>query len=179
MFSSIYLHKNSRVEASEWIYKNVPNGTSILSEHWDDALPLPMTTDFSKQYNGAQLPVFDQDTQDKWKVMNDLLNKSDYYIVSSNRGWGSITTVPQKYPLMSKFYKDLFASSCHPERRNVKRSEGEGSVCFKKIKEFTSYPKLEIGNWKLEIDDHWADESFTVYDHPQVFVFKKETVTPR
>jgi hypothetical protein len=35
-FMSIYVHKNSRVEASEWIFKNLENNALILTEHWDD-----------------------------------------------------------------------------------------------------------------------------------------------
>ena len=46
---------------------------------------------------------------------------NDYYILSSNRGWGSIPTVPEKYPKMSKFYRDLL----------------EEETNYKKIKEFT------------------------------------------
>jgi hypothetical protein len=162
MFSSIYFHKNTRVEASEWIYKNLPNGSYILSEYWDDALPMSVANNYGKTFSGVQLKVFDPDTPEKWQIISQELKKADYYILSSNRGWGSIPTVPKKYPLMSKFYNDLLA--------------GE-NPSYKKIKEFTSYSKLEIGpptdGWKLEINDDWSDESFTVYDHPKVLIFKK------
>jgi hypothetical protein len=44
---------------------------------------------------------------------------------------------------------------------------------YKKIKEFSSYPTLHFMGLRYEIDDSWADESFTVYDHPKVMIFKK------
>ena len=159
MFSSIYSNKNSRVEASEWIYKNLPNGSYILSESWDDWLPLGVENNYGKQFSGEQLPVFDSDTPEKWQKMNDMLMRSDYYILSSNRGWGSIMTVPEKYPLMSKFYKELL------ENKNKN---------YKKIKEFTSYPSLNFLNISLKFPDQWSDENFTVYDHPKVIIYKHE-----
>ncbi len=158
MFSSIYMTKNSRVEASEWIYQNLTHNSFILSEHWDDGLPLPIDNNFGKQFQGAQLPVFDPDTPEKWNKINELLAKGDYYILSSNRGWGSIPAAPEKYPIMSKFYNDLLA----------------GKTNYKLIKEFHSYPKLEIGNRKLEINDDWSEELFSVYDHPKVLIFQNK-----
>ncbi len=157
-FSSIYLNKNSRVEASEWIYENLPSRSFLLGEHWDDPLPLFVIKTYGKRFQGDLLPVFDPDTPQKFKKINQLLKKADYYILSSNRGWGSIPTVPQKYPEMSRFYKNLLA----------------GRLGYKKIKEFHSYPSFKIGDWKIEIPDDWADESFTVYDHPKVMIFKNE-----
>jgi len=157
MFSSIYLRPHTRVAASEWIYKNIPNNSMILSEYWDDPLPLSVENNYGKQFRGEQLHVFDPDTPEKWQTMNKLLNDADYYILSSNRGWGSIPTVPERYPLMTKFYQNLF----------------DGKTGYEKVTEFTSYPKLEIGNWKLEIKDDWVDESFTVYDHPKVVIFRR------
>jgi len=41
------------------------------------------------------------------------------------------------------------------------------------VAEFTSYPHIKIGSKQLEIIDDKADESFTVYDHPKIMIFKK------
>ncbi len=153
MFSSIYFNKHTRVEASEWIYQNIPDGSFILSEYWDDALPLPVINTYGKRFSGTQLRVFDPDNVPKWQGINQELAMADYYILSSNRGWGSIPTVPKKYPLMSKFYNELLADK-NPD--------------FKKIKEFRPYY-----NKFFQLPDDWVDESFTVYDQPTVIIFKK------
>ena len=157
MFSSIYITKNSRVSASEWIYKNIPNDSLILSEYWDDALPMPMIDNHGKQFRGEALTVFDPDTQKKWTKINQQLKQADYYILSSNRAWGSIPLVPEKYPQGSRFYQDLFAEK----------------LGYKKIKEFTSYPSLRWLGIPIDFPDQWSDEAFTVYDHPKVIIFKK------
>ncbi len=163
MFSSIYSNKNSRIEASEWIYKNLPSNSLIIGESWDDVLPMGVINNYGKQFSSDQLPIFDQDTDDKWQKMNATLEIADYYVLSSNRGWGSIMTVPEKYPLMNKFYQDLF----------------KGKTQYKKIKEFNSFPQLSINNYQLIINDSWSDEGFTVYDHPQVLIFKNERHSSR
>jgi len=153
MFFSIYTKPHSRITASYWILRNVPQGGVILSEYWDDALPV-----FGGNYQSLQLPVFDSDTPEKWQKMNNFLSQGDYLILSSNRGWGSIPTVPERYPQMTKFYKDLF----------------DNKLSYKKIEEFTSYPSLSYLRIPLTLPDQWADESFTVYDHPKVVIFKNE-----
>lgn len=157
-FMSVYVNTNSRVEASTWIYRNLENDALILTEHWDDGLPLPMPDTQGKTYRYEQLPVFDPDTPEKWSKMNDLLGKGDYYILTSNRGWGSIPTVPDKYPQMTQFYEDLFAN----------RTE------YKFIKQYSSYPSLRYLGIPVDFPDQWADETFTVYDHPEVNIFKKK-----
>jgi hypothetical protein len=158
MFSSIYVNRNTRVVASEWIYANIPEDSLILTEHWDDPLPLLLPNQ-TKVFTGEQLPIFGMDNEDKWRQMDDLLERGDYYIMSSNRGWGSIPTVPEKYPRMTPFYEDLFA-----ER-----------LTYTKVAEFTSYPSLEYLGIPLTLPDDWADETFTVYDHPKVMIYEKNT----
>jgi len=152
MFSSIYFHKNTRVEASEWIYKNLPANSLIIGESWDDVLPIGVLNSDGKQFLSDQLPVFDPDTDEKWNKMNSILMKADYYVLSSNRGWGSIATVPKKYPKMSRFYNELLVNK-NPN--------------YKKIKEFRPY----YYNF-FELPNYLIDESFTVYDHPQVIIYK-------
>ncbi len=157
MFFSIYVQANSRIAASQWIYQHVPSGSLLLSEYWDDPLPLQIVPNYGKQFNGQQLPVFDPDTQEKWQKMNSLLQQGDYLILSSNRGWGSMPTVPERYPLMTRYYQNLFL----------------GNTSYRKVAEFTSYPSLKYLGIPIQFSDDFADESFTVYDHPKVLIFKK------
>ncbi|HLC94819.1 MAG TPA: glycosyltransferase family 39 protein [Patescibacteria group bacterium] len=150
-FMSIYARKHSRVIASEWIGKNIPKTAFLAEEHWDDFVPV------NGGYEGTQMPVFDPDTSQKWEAINKTLERADYYVITSNRAYGSIMAVPERYPRASAFYGDLFA----------------GALPFQRIAEFTSYPTLNLGFFKFEFPDDWSEEAFTVYDHPKVIIFKK------
>lgn len=157
-FIAIYTRPHSRVMASEWIYKNIPAGSKISCEHWDDCLPLSLESNnvYTRNYETITLELFNPDSPTKWEKINSQLDMIDYLILSSNRLWGSIPKVPEKYPLASKFYADLFSDNLE----------------FKKIAEFTSYPTVPLIN--VQVSDDSADETFTVYDHPKVMIFKKK-----
>ena len=180
-FLSIYSRPHSRITASEWIYQNIPGGNTIANEYWDDPLPLNLPTSDSSVYPGIMLPLYDQDTPEKWEKLAQELEKTDYIVLSSNRLYGSIMTVPSKYPITYRYYQSLF----------------DGSLGFEKIAEFTSRPNLPISGINiclsppfvrygtialktqecplpgLSFIDDYTDESFTVYDHPKVIIFKK------
>lgn len=155
MVMNIYMQPNSRLEASYWIQQNLPDGSFILSEHWDDGLPLGIPG-ATKIFQGEQLEVFNPDSPEKFRRIKEQMDKADYYIMSSNRAWGSITTVPDKYPQMAKWYPELF----------------EGKHGYKIIKVITVYPSLEWMGIPLTMKDDWAEESFTVYDHPKVIIME-------
>jgi len=154
-FMAIYSRPHSRVTASQWIFDNIPAGSLIATEHWDDPLPLILGPEsMTYGYGGEQLPIFGVDTEQKWMEMNRILSVSDYYVLSSNRGYGAIMPSEEKFPLQTQFYKDLF----------------EGKTSYQLIAEFTSYPTVPIIGY--QIDDQWSEEAFTVYDHPKVSIFK-------
>lgn len=157
-FLSIYTKDHSRIKASKWIYNNIPSGSLLLNEHWDDSLPIGVPLIDNKAYTIEQLPVFDPDDPIKWQKINMMLIRGDYLILSSNRGWGSIPTVPERYPQMTKFYQELFS----------------GKTQYKKVAEFTSYPSLTYLGIPITIQDDWSEEAFTVFDHPKVIIFKKQ-----
>jgi hypothetical protein len=157
MYLSIYLHPHSRITASNWIYAHVPSGSLLLNEYWDDPLPLPLAPN-ATYYPGEMISVFDPDTPEKWQKLNSQLRKGDYYILSSNRGWGSIPSVPEHYPLMTQYYNHLF----------------NDQTDYHLVAEFTAYPALVYLGIPLSLPDQWADESFTVYDHPKVMIYKRE-----
>lgn len=160
MFMSIYFKPHTRVTASLWMYKVLPDGSMLALEHWDDPLPLLIehANGDDKNIDGKQMPVFYPDDEKKWKEMQEIMDKADYYVLTSNRAWGSIPTVPDKYPQMAKFYDDLFA----------------GKTQWVKMTEFTSYPSLEYLGIPVSLNDDWAEEAFSVYDHPKVIVFRKK-----
>ena len=153
-FFSIYTRPHSRVQASEWIYENISKGSLLGVEHWDDGLPLPLDAKRdSALYKFEELPMFAEDSDEKWRILDEKFEKIDYVITSSNRVYGSVPRAPEKYPRTIKYYEDLFTNKLE----------------FKKVAEFTSRPTI----FGIEIIDDNADETFTVYDHPKVSIFKK------
>jgi hypothetical protein len=164
MFLNIYSFPHTRIAATDWILKSIPEGSTLAVEHWDDRVP----TYGGEKYNYQELTLYDQpDDINKWKIIDEKLQKSDYIIIASNRLYVPLQKLVdcEKYKVCylktAEYYQKLFSNKLH----------------FKKVAEFSSYPKLEIGppigGWKLEIRDDVADESFTVYDHPKILIFKK------
>ncbi len=160
MFMSVYVNTNTRIAASQWIYKHLPS-SAVVNESWDDPLPLQIPKT-SKSFLGEMMPVFDQESAQKWRTINTMLESADYYFLTSNRAWGSMTRVPEKYPETSEFYAKLF----------------NGKLGFVKVVEFTSRPSLEYLGIPFAISDDNADETFTVYDHPKVIIMAKQEFIP-
>jgi len=149
-FMRIYTKPNTRITASFAINENVEPGSSFAIEHWDDRLPL-----FGqKEYEFIEFPLYDPDTKEKWEKMAEKLEMVDYIVVASNRLYKPITNLAELYPAASIYYERLFT----------------GQLGFKKATEITSYPTVPF--LEIEIKDDEADESFTVYDHPKVMIFK-------
>lgn len=157
-FISIYGLLHSRVKASLWIYQNIPPKSILTSEEWDDGLPLGIEG-YNPDYTLLPLGIYNTESLEKWKKITQQLSKTDYIIMSSNRLFGSIPRLPERYPTASLYYKLLF----------------EEKLGFKKIAEISSHPCFPNQQKPLFcINDDFAEESFTVYDHPRVLIFKKE-----
>lgn len=160
-FVSIYTKENTRIRATQWINQYIPAGSVLAVEHWDDRVPI---FDPGK-YQYAELPLYEQpDNEIKWKLVEERLQSADYIILASNRLYVPLQKLndcnkfKSCYPITAQYYEDLFA-----EKRG-----------FIKLIEFSSYPQLSLGGINLTIYDDAADESFTVYDHPKIIIFKKQ-----
>jgi hypothetical protein len=147
-FQQIYRHPQTRIVASEWILAKASPGSTIVNEHWDDGLPIGAPPD---RYRLRQLAVFDPDDEAKLRNLYDVLAGADYYALSSPRASSTIGRLPERFPLMSRFYRLL----------------DEGRLGFRRAAEFTSYPRL-LG---VELVDRGAEEAFWVYDHPPVRIY--------
>lgn len=150
LFFRIYLTPHTRIEASNWIYGNIPKGKVIATEHWDDSLPLPLVGKNYQDYRNMQLLVYDQDNNSKIELLATSLSASDYIVISSRRVYQSILNNKGLYRQTSNFYEKLFSEK----------------LGFIELKKFTNYPFF--------ISDDISDESFQSYDHPPVLIFENK-----
>ncbi len=153
-FFTIYLRPQTRITASQWIYQNIPAQAKILTEHWDDGLPISLPPYSPSDYKIEQLTIYEPDNQEKINYYAEKLSQADYLIINSRRLYGTLMFLPEKYPLTSHYYQLLF----------------EGRLGYQKIAEFSSYPNL-LG-WV--INDDRSEETFQVYDHPKVIIFQNK-----
>lgn len=162
-FINIYNKPNTRVAASDWINKNIKEGSVLAIEHWDDRLPISG----GEKFSFVEMPMYEPDgNEKKWETVERNLKVADYIILASNRLYvplsklgdcTKIKPVERCYPKTEEYYKKMFS----------------GDLGFVKTAEFTNYPKLSINSYQLTINDFSADENFTVFDHPKISIFKK------
>lgn len=182
-FMYIYTQLHTRVTASIWIYENIPSENTLTCDHWDDCLPLnvsALTNIAYRVYPTETLHLFDPESTDKWAEINRQLEKAEYIVISSNRLYGSMSTVPSRYPQTADFYDKLFT----------------GELKFEKVAEVSTYPTLRLpcfishafqnvsllnlsfvntaNTCGIQFNDDNSEEAFTVYDHPKVMIFKKK-----
>jgi hypothetical protein len=134
----------------------VLRGASIAHEgHWDDPVPirLPGFDPYEAMYQVSGLEVVWEDQVGKRQRMQDILDGTEYLVISSNRFYASLNRNPRRWPMTIEYYRALFSSA----------------LGFELIADFTSPPCLG----SICVDDQEAEEAFTVYDHPRVMVFHK------
>jgi hypothetical protein len=152
-FFSIYLHPDIRITASNWIVKNFPKNSTILVEG-GNMIDIPLLGNFQR----TSLDFYNSETDIQSRLaIASQLEQTDYFLVQSRRVFMNHQRLPKLFPITSNFYKALF----------------DGRLGFTEIKEFYSYPTLRIGNVKWEFPDEKAEETWSVFDHPVIRIFKK------
>ena len=151
-FLNIYTRPHTVVTASEWTYRHIPAGKTILTQHWDEGFPLPMPSGSPNKYKVIDLPYYEPDTPQKWRQISQQIAGADYIAFQTKRLYGALTMAPQKYPISNNYFYLLFA----------------GDLGYTPIYDYASRPSL----FGIEFPDELADESITVYDHPKVIIFE-------
>lgn len=143
---------------------------------WDDGLPLRLDgyDGFGGIYPaGLNFNMYPDDNQEKLDRFLGILNQADYLLISSNRQWGSLPRLPERFPMTTVYYRNLLGCPAEESIQAcyIRAQPGmyQGNLGFELIKVFQSDPSIG----PLRINDQWAEEAFTVYDHPKVLIFKK------
>lgn len=160
-YLSIYLSPDVRFTASDWIYKNIPANSKILSETANVIdIPIPTNTYelHAPNYALNSFNFYDLDSSlQLQKDLSEALNQADYIIVPSRRIFKNHSSITD-YPLLTTYYSDLFS----------------GRSGFEKVEEFSSYPKITLfGKTLVEFPDEDAEETWTVFDHPVIRIYKR------
>ena len=155
-FMSIYWQPHPRIAASRWMLDHIPRGATVGVEHWDDALPLNLRNapGSDAAFQRVTMTLYDvRSNEEAFDYLASTLEQVDYIVLSSDRLAGSIPRLPWRYPVAAEYYRLLES----------------GQLGFQLVYESRSMPQLG----PLRIDDLHADESFTVYDHPRVRIYRK------
>jgi hypothetical protein len=148
-FIHIYQTEDVRLTASHWIEDNIASDSVLLHEERDVRLPVVFSQ--GKNYQYSLLELYPVDSQEKINNLSQQLSSGDYLLIASQR-----------------LYRTIPKSADHPDTKNYYQLLFAGELGYQKITEFSSYPKL-LG---LDINDERAEETFTVFDHPHIFIFK-------
>lgn len=160
---TIHHETHSRVAASRWLWANTPAGSVLINESpWDDALPVPvrrpgrteliwpgLDDDFSFLSLNLEYP----DDEQKARNIAGRLDQADYLIVSSDRMRKPILALSERFPLTTAYYGML----------------ASGDLCFERI--YERRPGYRVLG--VTLDDSDAQETWTVYDHPSVEIYRK------
>ncbi|MCE2462454.1 MAG: glycosyltransferase family 39 protein [Dehalococcoidia bacterium] len=174
-FERVYARSHPAIQASDWINENAPRNSVIVTDnHWDEGIPNIY------DYQVRQIPIYEGDTYGKMDTIADHLSGGDYLIFYSNRTYGSVARLPERYPLSSRYYKLLFS----------------GELGYRLERAFTSYPELlgvafvddtftraqlpapeslkSFSPAPVSLNLGYADENVINYDHPKVLLFRNE-----
>lgn len=150
-FTSVYSF-DTRIQAAKWAKQNLKPDSRIISESYDMGI-----VPFNEIFNYSQIRLLNlYDLDDKIndtveiQELTQLLAEANAVILPSRRIADTRFRLPQVYPNGSWFYKNLFS----------------GKLGFRFAAQFShAYDKIIPG---LK-----PDESFTVFDHPEVLIFAK------
>ena len=163
-FFSLYLRSDVRVRASVYIYDTFPSQSYVLSET-ANVVDIPLgQSEYLQRPQNYMLTVIsfnfyelDNNPQLEEALLTHL-KKADYILIPSRRVFKNLEGQCDVYPLASAYYQSLFS----------------GELGFEHIQTIMNFPTLTIFNKKFVLNDESAEETYTVFDHPVVRIYKKE-----
>ncbi|MBI4328899.1 MAG: glycosyltransferase family 39 protein, partial [Chloroflexi bacterium] len=174
-FLRVYAEPHTATRMAQWARENVPAGSTIAREEWDEA-----PRDLYPPFQELQLRPYEE-PDDEFKLIDfaQRLERADYVLLASQRLYGTIPRLPERYPLTTRYYEKLF----------------NGELGFQVAHVEVSYPNLfgvslvddtfvRTGlrpppgvqapvSTPFSLDLGFADENYTVYDRPKLILFRK------
>ncbi len=150
----------------------------LMNEHWDGILPYDSNGRsaygaYFTEVTGGQRPITNPDSPEKRAEMVEWLEEADYIVLSSQRAVWSLPRLPLTYPMTTRYFEALFsgelgfalAAEFHAPLQigPLHISDTTGQVGWGELPEIGWPPPGDLA----------AEEAFSVYDHPPVWIFAK------
>ncbi len=176
-YLSIYQNPDVRFTASNWIYEHIPENSRILSET-ANVIDIPVPNHLSPKPRSYDMVQFDFYSLDENPALpyqlDQLVEAADYIIVPSRRIFTNHTN--QKPSQNSKFKTQNSISLTYPQLNEYYDKLFSGTLGFEQVAKFSSYPKITfLGKTFIEFQDEMAEETWSVFDHPVIRIYKKIT----
>ena len=156
--NGVYATPHTRIEATRWIQDNVPAGSVLSAQAWDDALPMLLPGVDVSQWGNTQFEMFGADSVTKVHTIAEQLVEVDYVVESSPRVWASVPRIPVRFPSTITFFAAL----------------DSGALGFERVLTIDRDPNLSLFGWEFwRLPDDAAEEAFSVYDHPEVRIWQR------
>lgn len=183
-FLEVYRKPHTWLQASSWLCDNLTTTSTVLSEVWDDPLPvygLPGEGGCAQYIQSRRINLYTLAGEDGLAELVDAITSSDFIVLASDRLYAPVTRLADRYPLAARYYRALFsgdlgfdlalAPAVYPEWAGVVLADNPRAGLNLPAPPLLATRK-PLG-WTLDLGR--ADESFTVYDHPQPLIFVKAT----
>ncbi len=150
-FSNIYKKEYTRISASKWIYENVEERSVVMTEIFDEGLPLRLP-DYGGEYDFVSIGMYNEDSIKKTYKLTKYLEMSDYVVISSERFYKTIGRLNRDFPMSSRYYDKMLNEE----------------LGYELAASFVVKPEI----FGISINDYSAEETLRTFDHPRVFIFK-------
>lgn len=174
-FTRLYGQEDSRLQASDWLYRNAPAGSIVVVEdEFTYTAPLGLPDDDIDPWNRSVLdPAVDAaeaihsvrvifspyytgyetlDNETKAAHIQETISGADYIVVSE-RHYHPYSRLPDYRPEEYRYYKDLF----------------DGQLGYRLAVVFDPSPNL----FGITLADDEAELYSKVFDHPKIWIFER------
>jgi len=152
VFFKIYLGPDIRQQASFWLENNLPSGAVVLSEA-GNVVDLPLVNKNNLKVTNFHFYQLDENLTLQEKLP-ELTKKADYFLSPSRRIFTNHSRLPEQFPQTAEFYDRLFSGQ-------------SGFVLLKEFKVFDGWEEWLLGS------DLNSEETWTVFDHPTIRIYKR------
>jgi YYY domain-containing protein len=176
-----YFRPHPWIETSSWMLgggiplttqdNGVMRRTRVYNETWGDDLPVDVVGGNAGSYDNRKINIVEWDSLRKLEEFGQVCSQADAIVMADARAYGTYLRIPTRFPLTYAYFDTMMRDP--------------GKLGFELAHQSQNHMRLfgliDINDSRDLSQAAWAraDESFTLYDRPHAFVFKKvRPITP-